>query len=201
MAEQKQGDLSCTDIILFGAFILGAILMFSKTSDLMTNFAPSSFMGYEGNSAIYGMGVALMVEGLMVAMKFKAMFERAKGMIEWAWDIILTLVPFGISAAAQSIDSFIIKDTLASQPSEIQLLVTWGVPAIPAVVIGLILVRGFIESAPTGMFKNVGVSTNAPANAGRSKLRLPGWLNFGKKAAAAPGKLGDHINPTKPPKQ
>lgn len=172
MTQENQNAVGCTDVILFGAFLLGAGLMFSKTSDLMTNFAPSEFMGYEDIELIYGIGVSLMVEGLMVAMKFKSMFQRAKNMIEWGWDVVLTLVPFAISALAQSIDSFVIKDTLADQPGEIQLLIQWGVPAIPAVVIGLIVVRGFIESAPAGMFGGFANATSPrPANAKPANAR------------------------------
>ena len=152
MSEENSNPISCVEIISFGVFILGTLVLFAKTSDLMTNFAPSEFMGYVQVEGIYGLAVALMVEGLMVAMKIKMMFQRSKNIIEWAWDTVLTFVPFVVSALAQSIDSMVIKETLDSQPSEIQLFVTWGVPAIPAFIIFLILVRGVIDSAPPGLF-------------------------------------------------
>lgn len=173
MTKETQ-SISCMEIISFAVFILGTLLLFSKTSDLMTNFAPEEIAGYVGVQAWYGFGVALMIEGMLVAMKLKMMFERAKNQLEWAWDIVLTLTPFGISAIAQSIDSFVIAETLSEQPEPVQFAVAWGVPAIPAVIVGMILVRGFIDSAPEGMF-GVGKTNKLgnPIRAIKSKLGKP----------------------------
>src|SRR3990167_8863584 len=98
------------------AFILGAFLLFSRTSDLMTAFAPSSFLGYAGIEAVYGMLSALMVEGVLFGIKIS--IGRLRNSIAWLWNILLLAVVFIISALAQTVDSFVVRETLAEQPAE-----------------------------------------------------------------------------------
>lgn len=157
MNEQKsQSGIGCFEIVLFGVFILGTLLMFSKTADLMAAFAPASIGGYTGMETMYGIAVALLVDGLVAAMKFKVLFMgKAKSTIAWGWDIVLTLFPFVISSFAQVFDSFMVRETLQSQPATIQFLANWGIPLIPALIVLGILLYGFIESAPEGMFSGV----------------------------------------------
>lgn len=181
--DKQEKPISCVEIISFIVFIMGTLLLFAKTSDLMTNFAPSEFMGYANVEGLYGFGVALMVEGLIVAMKIKMLLDRSKSMIEWAWDIILTFVPFAISAAAQTIDSFVIRETINTQPMEIRMLVDYGVPVIPALIVFMLLVRGFIESAPAGMF--AGITGNSGGGFKLPKFKSP-FTGKSKKAPASP---------------
>lgn len=135
----------------WGVFLLGALLMFSKTSELMAAFAPQKIMGYEGVGAIYGVLCALLVEGVLVLMKIQ--LGNSANPIAWLWNILLMASTYLISLFAQGIDSIVVRDTLASQPLEIQLIVTWVVPAIPAIVFGLFLVRRVVETIPPSFLK------------------------------------------------
>ena len=136
----------CTTLVWNGVFIIAALVLFSKTADLFTAFAPSQLLGYEGIESYYGMVVALMVEGIFVASKF--MIASSKNPIAWLWNFGLMVITFAISAVAQSVDSIVVAGTLASQPVEIQLAVTWLVPMVPAAVVGMILLQGVIETIP-----------------------------------------------------
>lgn len=155
--EPNAGGAGCFEIILFVVFGWGLLLNFAKTADLMAAFAPSNIAGYEGMETFYGLAVAVLVEGLLLVMKGKALFVKSKSALEWAWDVILTLFPFVISALAQPFDSFMVRDTLSQQPAEIQMILNWGVPAIPSLVLLGIMVWGFIHSAPAGLFKGIAV--------------------------------------------
>jgi hypothetical protein len=129
-----------------GILLLGSILLFAKTTELMTAFAPKQIFGYTGIEVFYGMACAIMVEGLFVTMKFQ--ISRSTNPYSWGWNLILIVIPFVISALAQAIDSFMIQKTLAGQPPAVQFLVAWGVPMVPALIVGLVLVRSVLESVP-----------------------------------------------------
>ena len=157
--EEGQWDFSFLgkvggSVLENAAFMLGAFLLFSRTSDLMTAFAPKTFLGYEGIEAVYGMMAALMVEGLLFAVKFSIV--KSKNSIAWVWNIVLLAVTFGISALAQSIDSFVVRETLTSQPAEIQWAISWGVPLIPAIVVGVLMVKSVFDSVPPGALAGFG---------------------------------------------
>ncbi len=136
----------CSGVVWNGVFVLAALVLFSKTADLFTAFAPSKLFGYEGIASFYGVAVALMVEGVFVGAKF--MIGGARTPIAWLWNMTLILVTFSVSALAQSVDSLVVANTLAQQPLEVQLLVTWLVPMIPALVVGMILLQAVIETIP-----------------------------------------------------
>lgn len=146
------------------AFILGALLMFSKTVDLMSAFAPKVFLGYVGIEGIYGLAVGLMIEGMLVALKFG--LGRPKNVIEWGWNILLILAPFVISALAQVFDSFVIRDTLSQQPQEIQVFVMWFVPSIPTLIVGLFVGKAILASIPqeiAGKYKIASIAKTVSA--------------------------------------
>lgn len=140
-------------IVENGVFLLGAVLMFSKTVDLMSAFAPRSFMGYVGVESFYGLAVGLMVEGMLVALKIS--LGKPKNVLEWGWNIMLIVAPFIISAFAQVFDSFIVRETLDKQPAEVQWLVTWGVPSIPTLIVGLFVGKSILASIPEDMFRRM----------------------------------------------
>src|SRR3990167_8238889 len=83
-------------------FFVGSLLLFAKTSDLMTAFAPHTFMGYVGVEAIYGFTSALLVEGVFVLTKL--LIGRSPNALAWLWNIVLISATFAISALAQTID-------------------------------------------------------------------------------------------------
>lgn len=127
-------------------FVLGMGLMFSKTVDLLTAFAPTSFMGYVGVEGYYGLACGLLVEGALVVMKF--LLPYSKNPAQWLWNAALILTPFLISALAQPIDSMIVRQTIVDQPQEIQLFVTWFVPSIPTLIIGMFIGKSILDSMP-----------------------------------------------------
>ena len=137
----------CAFLVENGVFVLGMVLMFSKTVDLMSIFAPAQFMGYEDVAAWYGFAVGVMIEGALVVMKFT--IGTPKNLIEWLWTILLLIVTFSISAFAQVFDSFIIMDTLQEQPEEIQAILSWFVPSIPTLIVALFIGKSIFRSIPS----------------------------------------------------
>lgn len=189
----KNKGIGCLDLIMLGVFFLGLALTFSKTADLMGGFAPRTFLGYTGIESAYGILAALLVDGTIGLMKAKMMLDgRAKSQVEWFWDIILTLFPFGISAFAQVFDSFMVRQTLDAQPAGVQFLATWGIPLIPVMIIGGFLVYGFIVSAPEGMFQG---AVSPGGTGGGLRLKIPPLPDL-RKILARPGKNGRSPDPT-----
>jgi len=127
-----------------GIKFLGALLLFAKTTELMTAFAPKQILGYTGIEVFYGMACAIMVEGLFVTMSFQ--IKKSPNPQAWTWNLALIAIPFVISALAQPIDSFVMEKTITEQPAPIQFLVSWGVPMVPALIMGLVLVKNVLES-------------------------------------------------------
>lgn len=156
----KRMDLNFGGVIENGVFILGLILMYSKTVDLLSAFAPSKFLGYDGNEAIYGMCVGLMVEGVVIAVKLT--LDRSKTASAWLWGVITMLVPFAISGLAQVFDSFIVRGVLEQQPEYIQFLANWGVPSVPTVIAGLLIIKRIIETRPQDEPTPEQTQTNVP---------------------------------------
>jgi len=150
--NQDYGGRGCIQLLMLFAFGWGALMMYPKTVDLLTNFAPDEFMGLLDMAGWWGMGSALLIEGVMVVLKLKMWLYPARNLVEWMWDAILSISPFALSAVAQVFDSMLVRGTLEKQPPQIQLLVDYGVPIIPSVIIGLMIVYGLIESAPKGLF-------------------------------------------------
>jgi len=186
MAENKQG-FNLGGCVVWAvsnfAFVLGLILMFSRTVDLIKPFAPQEFMGFTGVADWYAFAVGVMIEGTLVAMKFA--LGSPKNAVEWISNVVLILVPFGISAAAQVIDGFVISETLSAQTPNFQLFVAWFVPSIPTIIVAVLLVQSVMSSAPPGMFSQqfteaseaIGSTGQRPA----FKIKKPGWFNRGGK--------------------
>jgi len=160
----------CASVFIENAtFGLGMLLMFSKTVDLMSAFAPRTIMGYTGLEVVYGFAVGLLVEGAMFVMKL--LLPRSKNPIDWLWTVVVVLTPFIISGLAQVFDSFEVRGAMGSQPEHIQVAVAWFVPSIPTIIIALLLGKTIFSSIPPEM--------------------LPKGFNFGKgesnlKGSSAP---------------
>lgn len=166
--NQNQTNASgrgCIELLSLAAFMWGAAMMFPKTVDLLANFAPNTFMGYTDMAGWWAMGSALLIEGVMVVMKLKTWISPSRNLIEWAWDAVLTIAPFILSTLAQIFDGMVVRGVLAEQPEQVRLLVTWLVPALPSVMIGLLVVLAIIQSAPAGIFdglQNNGATSRLP---------------------------------------
>jgi hypothetical protein len=169
----EYGGRGCIQMLMLAAFSWGALMMFPKTVDLLTNFAPERIAGYTDMQVWWAVGSALLIEGVMVVMKIKSWLYPARNVLEWAWDAILSFAPFIISALCQVFDSLLVNDILTEQPAEIQYLVVWGVPALPALIVGIMMIYGLVESAPAGLFG--GLQTHGKGWQ-MPKVQVPGWL-------------------------
>jgi hypothetical protein len=142
----------CTWLVENGAFALGMLLMFSKTVDLMTAFAPKTIFSYTGVGLFYGLACGFLIEGALLVMKLS--LPRAKNPADWAWNVLVVIAPFLISAAAQIIDSFYVRDTLAQQPPEVQLFISYFVPSIPTLIMALFIGKSVFASIPEDLLPN-----------------------------------------------
>lgn len=210
--QQKQGQqegMGCVGWVLeWAVFLLGAVLMFAKTSELLGAFAPKEWLGYRDIESIYGAVSALMVEGLFIAIKFAndpILSGKPRGIGQWLTNTIIMFVPFGISLLAQPLDAFVIQGTLVDQPVEIQLLVTWGVPMIPGLIVGMIMIKSLIENLPDEVTRKFGMKQ------GGGGISLPkigdlgmfdprNWFKTNGKDKRQ-GERRDAPPPSKPPKQ
>ena len=173
-------------------FALGMFLMFSKTVDLMTAFAPSTLFGYPGLETVYGLAVGILIEGALFIMKLT--LPRAKNVIDWLWNVLVVVAPFIVSALAQVFDSFQVRDTLATQPLWIQTFVTWFVPSIPTIIMALLIGKSIFASMPSEIMPTMvpasepRASVQKPAGGrspfrGRFVFKMPGWLRKEKPPA------------------
>ena len=174
MDNRDIGGRGCIQLLSLLAFIWGAAMMFPRTVDLLSNFSPNTFLGYTGLAGYWAMGSALLIEGVMVLMKLKTWITPAKNLVEWLGDVLLTVTPFILSSLAQVFDGMIVRETLTQQPAEIQLLVTWLVPSLPAMMIGLLIAFALVESAPPGLFGGIGVGNRSTFSF--PKVSLPEWM-------------------------
>jgi len=158
---------------------LGMLLMFGKTVDLMSAFAPRSILGYVGIESWYGFAVGVLVEGALFVMKL--LLPRPKNVMDWLWNVVVILVPFGISALAQPFDSFLVRDTLSQQPEEIQIFFNWAVPSVPTVIMALFIGKAIFSSIPAELMpKGLPVSTTRDTGMG-----FPRFANLFKKQKSA----------------
>ena len=134
-------------------FWLAALLLFFKTADLASEFAPTQIMGFVGVEHIYGFAVALTVEGALVASKYG--IKSSVNGLSFAWSFLLILITFGLSAAAQVFDGLVSRELLLQQPVEVQLVANYGVPLIPALVLLLLLVKNVFDALPEDTARNL----------------------------------------------
>lgn len=202
--NQSEGGTGCIGWVLeWGVFILGSVLMFAKTSELLAAFAPKEWLGYVGIESIYGAVSALMVEGLFVTIKIindPVLNGRNRSISQWFTNAVIMLFPFGISVLAQPLDAFVIQGSLASQPEELQLLVVWGVPMIPGLIVGMLLFKSLIASLPDGILANFGESKNGEGfklpSIKLPTIKVPGWM----KGNGHNRRQEPRADPTNPPK-
>lgn len=129
-------------------FFIAAIVLFLKTSEVLSEFAPQAVFGYAAVDWLYGYICALLIEGLLIAAKFTLAGNQNSN--AWLWNVLVIVVTFAISAAAQVVDGFMVKQTLTLQPMPVQFLITWGVPLVPSVILALVLGKAVFASLPEG---------------------------------------------------
>lgn len=133
-------------------FLIAAVVLFLRTSELFAIFAPRG-MSDAGTAQIYGWISAGLVEGLLVAVKFT--LPHVKRAEAYAYNAFLILVTFAISAAAQLADGYIIRDTLTRQSPAVQWLIQVGVPLVPSLILLAVAGKSIVEHAPQAGGQNV----------------------------------------------
>jgi hypothetical protein len=126
---------SIWDRVLDLALLVSASVLYFKTAQVMTAFAPSVVFGYTGLEVLFGNINALLVEGIVLALHFIPSMQKNESAMFFTWFL------FTISALCQVIDGFLMQNTLAQQPASIQFIVSWGIPLIPTIIfLGLLLI-------------------------------------------------------------
>ena len=88
---------------------------------------------------IYGLTCALLVEGVLVLGKLSIRYSENSN--AWLWNFALIAGTWTISAACQVFDGFLTFDTLAQQPVTIRYAVTYGIPLIPSLILGAVVLK------------------------------------------------------------
>jgi hypothetical protein len=138
-------------------FFVAAVVLFFKTSELLTTFAPQTILGYKNLGGLYGMVCALLVEGLLAVTKWS--LDKKDNSMAWAYKILLLIVTFLISATAQVVDGLMIRDTLSQQPPIIQGIVLWGVPLVPSLILALAAGKAVFENIPPSVLADMAQKT------------------------------------------
>jgi hypothetical protein len=138
-------------------FFVAAVVLFFKTSELLAIFAPKTILGYDNLGGVYGMVCALLVEGLLAVTKWS--LDKKDNSMAWAYKVGLLVVTFLISAIAQVVDGFMIRDTLTQQPPAIQMLIQWGVPLVPSLILALAAGKAVFENIPPSVLADMAQKT------------------------------------------
>jgi hypothetical protein len=149
-ATQARGCFQLIDIMIFA---YGAFIMFGKTANLLGKFAPDDWFGLTPSD--YGFASAILIEGYLVMMKFKAWILPPKNFVEWGADIVVTITPFLLSAYAQAADAWFTTNIVQNMTAEEQMKITNIISFLVPAILLLAIVRTAIETAPAGLFDNI----------------------------------------------
>jgi hypothetical protein len=131
---ENNSEKTIWDGVLGLAMFVAAIMLYFKTAQVMTVFAPSTMFGYTGLEVLFGNVSALLVEGIILALHFIPSMQNDSAKV-FKWFL------FSISAFCQVVDGFVVQNTLSQQPESIRFLVSWGVPLIPTLIfLGLLII-------------------------------------------------------------
>lgn len=115
------------------AIVVAAIILYFKTSEVMTAIAPLTLVGQTGLQTIYGLGVAALIEGVCLAIHFIGAFKGNTAAQTYKWFL------FGVSAFCQFMDRFFVLDpSVTSANIEFFKFLTYGIPVF--ILGGLLLV-------------------------------------------------------------
>lgn len=158
-------------IVENAVFLVAAVVLFFKTTELLSLFAPAEIFGYTGLEFLYGATCALLVEGLLVVTKWS--LDKSDNPMAWAYKVGLLVVTFLISASAQIADGVLIRDTLDQQPYVVQLLIQVGVPLVPSVILALAAGKTVFEKMPPAVLADMAkkqTMTNPKVYAAEAKM-------------------------------
>lgn len=135
MNKNGSGD-KFLDFAVLGA----AVFLFVRTADVLSYFSPSilnDILGFNVN-IIYGVGCAVLVEGVALALHFnrRAKLSSTAQNVKWAL--------LAISGACQVFDGFVITNTLAQQTETMRAVFSYGVPLIPLFILVMVFGIGHL---------------------------------------------------------
>lgn len=132
--NKSQGN-GFLDIAVVGA----AVMLYTKTAEVLSYFAPDSLsqiIGFDV-SALYGNACALFIEGVALYLHFSKRATTAMAhFVKWAL--------IAISGACQIFDGFIVTETLSEQSDTVKFLFMYGVPSIPLLLVVMIFFIGHL---------------------------------------------------------
>lgn len=139
------------DGFLSFAVVIGAGLLFAKTADVMSYFAPGILNSIIGQdvSLLYGIVTAAMVEGMILALHFNHRAALHGPAIWVKWLLII------ISGVCQFYDGAITTQTLSMQSDTLKTIFQFGVPLIPLLIVVMIIWIGQLPDSkqPKGEWK------------------------------------------------
>lgn len=126
------------DKVLDWVVLVGAFLLFLKTADVLSYFAPQNLSALVGMemSLLYGIVSALMVEGAALALHFnnRARLSSTAHLVKW------TLIV--ISGLCQLFDGYIATGNESQMSDTMKFGLQFGVPLVPLIVIVLLFAVG-----------------------------------------------------------
>lgn len=132
--DSKKGSNGFVD----AAVVILAILLFFRTADVLTYFAPPLLNSLVGTdvSWLYAVTMAFFIEGVALAFHFdrRAHNHTPAKIVKW--------VLLGISGLCQVFDGNIITDNLASMSGPMKVGFQFGVPLLPLIVVVLLFFVG-----------------------------------------------------------
>ena len=148
------------DKILDWAVIIIAAILFFKTADVMSYFAPENLNYMVGMdiSWLYGAVNALIVEGVALALHFnrRAALSGTAQIVKWAL--------IAMSGSAQIFDGFLTTGAQSSMSEPLKFGLQFGVPLIPLIVLVLLFAIGRLPDDGSATAPRIGL-----------KHRLPDW--------------------------
>lgn len=122
------------DKVLDAGVVIAAAILFFRTADVLSVFAPTILNDILGMDVafIYGVVCALLVEGLALALHFnrRAQFSGTAQAVKWTLLVI--------SGVCQVFDGFVVTDTLSRQTDTMRFIFSWGVPLIPLLIMVMV---------------------------------------------------------------
>jgi hypothetical protein len=130
----KRGSNGFTD----AAVVVLAILLFFRTADVLTYFAPPLLNNMVGMdvSWLYAVVMAFFVEGVALAFHFDARAHKHTPAIIVKWTLL------AISGLCQVFDGNIVSGTIAEMSGPMKVGFQWGVPLLPIFVVVLLFYVG-----------------------------------------------------------
>lgn len=125
------------------AVVILAILLYFKTAEVLSTFAPKNINEIIGMNVawLYGYVTAFFVEGVAVAYHFYPGAREHTPAVIVKWILII------MSGICQVFDGKIVADTIASMPEQQRLFFEYGLPLLPWFVLILLIAVGEIPTA------------------------------------------------------